>query len=60
MGLEGPVMAAMSGRRTRMGGGGRSKGLTVSGGCFNELISKLWRIKGGWKKKMRAYVLELP
>lgn len=51
MGLEGPVMAAMSGRRTRMGGGGRSKGLTVSGGCFNELISKLWRIKGGWKKK---------
>lgn len=34
-----------------MGGGGRSKGLTVSGGCFNELISKLWRIKRGGEKK---------
>lgn len=47
-------------QKDRMGGGGPSKGLTVSGGCFNELISKLWRIKGRVKKKMRAYVLELP
>lgn len=32
-------------QKDSVGGGGRSKGLTVWRGCFNELISKSWRMK---------------
>lgn len=47
-------------QKDRMGGGGPSKGLTVSGGCFNELISKLWRIKGRVKKNNARLCFRAP